>query len=65
MKKLSFILITAIALVVFAGCAPAEEEVKVPVGKPGDGGPQPSPVQSAGGGTAPATTPKAEAPATE
>lgn len=54
-KRLSFILLAAIAAVVVVGCAASEPEVNVPVGKPGDPGPKPTGVKAAGGNEGAAT----------
>ncbi|MFM9874157.1 MAG: hypothetical protein ACKVQS_11915 [Fimbriimonadaceae bacterium] len=60
MKKLTVIVLAIIAIFTFIGCAQPEEPTpNIPVGKPGDGGPQPSKVGAAEGGQ-PAPTGAAE-----
>lgn len=67
MKKLTVIVLAIIAIFSFVGCAQQEEPTpNIPVGKPGDGGPQPSSVSAAGGGaTAPEASGETQTPSSE
>jgi len=53
MKRIIILALALTAVVGLSACSqPPEENPKIPVGKPGDGGPSPSKVMPAGGGGA-------------
>ncbi len=49
MKKIFSLMVLTIAAAILVGCTSPEPESNVPQGTPGDGGPQPTQLQGAGG----------------